>query len=223
MNSADSRPELPFILEGVHVERRRLELVPEIALLLLADDYPDQPLDAADYHRLMAQPPYWAFCWGGGQALARWVLDHPRVVAGRHVIDFGAGSGVAGIAAALAGAGSVLAVDIDPDALQVCQINAEYNPPPAGALHFSTATRFQPDPDALLLAADICYEEAGFAAVIEHIQAGGAALVAESRQRDLHERFPLLQRVAEFQVRTFPDLLESENFDRVQVFATVHK
>lgn len=212
---------LPFILEGVQVQARRLALVPEIELLLLTDDYPDQSLGAADYHRLMAQPPYWAFCWGGGQALARWVLDHPQQVARKRVIDFGAGSGVAGIAAALAGASAVLAVDIDADALQVCHANAARNLSQCDGVTLTTATAFQPDPGALLLAADICYEEAGFAAVIDHIQAGGAAIVAESRQRDLHLRFPLLQRVAEFQVRTFPDLLESENFDLVHVFSTI--
>lgn len=209
-------PELPFVLDGVRIEPRRPPLLPEIELLLMADQYPDQALAGADYHRLMAQPPYWAFCWGGGQALARWILDRPGQVAGRHVVDFGAGSGVAGIAAALAGASGVVAVDIDPDALRLCQRNARAN-----GVTLTTASGFHSGGNNLLLAADICYEEAGFAAVLAHIAAGGAAIIAESRLRDLHSSHPCLQPVAQFQVRTFPDLEESENFDKVRIFSTI--
>ena len=59
-------------------------------------------------------PPYWAFAWAGGQALARYVLDNPAIVAGKRVLDFGAGSGLVALAAAKAGAAHVLAADIDP-------------------------------------------------------------------------------------------------------------
>ena len=59
-------------------------------------------------------PPFWAFAWPGGQALARHVLDHPAAVAGRRVLDFAAGGGIAAIACALAGAASVEAAEIDP-------------------------------------------------------------------------------------------------------------
>jgi len=209
-------PELPFVLDGVRIEPRRPPLLPEIELLLMADQYPDQALAGPDYHRLMAQPPYWAFCWGGGQALARWILDRPEQVAGRHVIDFGSGSGVAGIAAALAGASAVVAVDIDPDALRMSARNARAN-----GMAVDTAISCNACHDSLLLAADICYEEAGYAAVLAHIAAGGAAIIAESRLRDLHLRHPHLQPVAQFQVRTFPDLEESENFDLVRIFSTI--
>lgn len=212
--TADSA--LPFILDGACVQPRRLPLVPEIELLLLADDYPGQSLAAADYHRLMAQPPYWAFCWGGGQALARWILDAPLRVQGRDVIDFGAGSGVAGIAAALAGAARVQAVDIDPDALYACKANAARN-----RVTLETSTVFAADRAPLLLAADIGYEESGFDAVIAHVDAGGAAIIAESRQRDLHRRFPRLLCAACFQVRTFPDLHEADCFNNVQIFTTL--
>ena len=84
---------LPFVLDGVRIEPRKLPQVPEISLFLMQDEYPEQNLQQADYQRLMSAPPYWAFCWGGGQALARWILDNPAVVAGRRVVDFGAGSG----------------------------------------------------------------------------------------------------------------------------------
>jgi len=72
-------------------------------------------------------PPYWAFAWAGGVALARHLLDHPHLVAGRRVVDFAAGSGVVAIAAARAGAASVLALEIDSLAAAVIPLNATLN------------------------------------------------------------------------------------------------
>ena len=72
-------------------------------------------------------PPFWAFAWAGGQALARHVLDHPDLVAGRNVLDFASGSGLVGIAAALAGASRVEACDIDPFAIAAIGLNATVN------------------------------------------------------------------------------------------------
>jgi predicted nicotinamide N-methyase len=72
-------------------------------------------------------PPFWAFAWAGGQALARYLLDHPGTVRGRDVLDIGAGSGIAAIAAALAGAARVRAAEIDPDAVAAIARNAAAN------------------------------------------------------------------------------------------------
>jgi predicted nicotinamide N-methyase len=72
-------------------------------------------------------PPFWAFAWAGGQALARYVLDHPETVAGRWVVDLGGGSGLVAIAAAKAGAVAVEAVDHDPDARAAIARNAKIN------------------------------------------------------------------------------------------------
>ena len=71
--------------------------------------------------------PFWAFCWASGQLLARYVLDHPELVRGRRVLDFGCGSGVVAIAAALAGAESAVACDCDPLALEAARANAALN------------------------------------------------------------------------------------------------
>ena len=207
--------DLPFILEGLHLQPRALPLVPELKLMLLADQLPWHSLEGDDYHRLMRQPPYWAFCWGGGMALARWILDNPASVKGLNVVDFGAGSGVAGIAAAKAGAGSVLAVDIDDDALAASRYNAGLN-----GVSLTTSARFETHGEDLLLAADICYEESGFDGVIAHIRNGGQALIAESRKRDLAVNFPSLRQIACFQMRTFPDLEEAPEFDSVHIFST---
>ncbi len=72
-------------------------------------------------------PPFWAFAWAGGQALARYVLDHPELVRGRRVLDFASGSGLVAIAAARAGAASVEAAEIDDFAAEAIVLNAEAN------------------------------------------------------------------------------------------------
>lgn len=77
--------------------------------------------------RLPVPPPYWAWPWAGGQALARYVLDTPEVVRGRLVADIGAGGGIVAISAALAGARRVDAIDIEPYAIEACRLNAVAN------------------------------------------------------------------------------------------------
>jgi predicted nicotinamide N-methyase len=72
-------------------------------------------------------PPYWAFAWAGGQALARYILDHPETVRGRRVLDFASGSGLIAIAAMKAGAAEVTACDIDPFAIAAIGLNAGAN------------------------------------------------------------------------------------------------
>ena len=99
----------------------RPPLVPEVTLAL-----------ADDMHRAWEDideelPPFWAFAWVGGQALARYVLDHPETVRGLRVLDLAAGSGLVGIAAARAGAASVLASDTDPRARAAVLVNADDN------------------------------------------------------------------------------------------------
>jgi len=93
--------------------------VPEITLLL-ADEVFSVWQDGAEL-------PFWAFAWPGGQVLARWLLDHPELVTGRDVVDLGCASGLVGIAAALAGARSVLCIDVDPAATRSAHHNANLN------------------------------------------------------------------------------------------------
>jgi predicted nicotinamide N-methyase len=102
-------------------------LVPEVRLHLATEIV---PLWRSTEEELAAQgvpPPYWAFAWAGGQALARFVLDHPEHVRERSVLDFGSGSGLVGIAAIKAGARSVLAADIDSFAGAAIALNAQAN------------------------------------------------------------------------------------------------
>ncbi len=102
-------------------------LVPEVKLHLASEIVPIWQMTEEELEKSGLPPPFWAFAWAGGQALARYILDHPETVAGKRVLDFGAGSGMIGIAAMKANAASVLSVDIDPFAAASIHLNAEVN------------------------------------------------------------------------------------------------
>src|SRR3546814_722228 len=111
----------------------------------------------AELERMGLPPPYWAFAWAGGQALARYILDTPDVMRGRTVLDFATGSGLAAIAAARAGATQVTASDIDPFAIAAAELNAEAN---GVTLDLTTDDLIGRDDGwAVVLAGDICYEK----------------------------------------------------------------
>lgn len=102
-------------------------LVPEVRLHLATEVVPLWHKTEEELEAEGIPPPFWAFAWAGGQALARYVLDHPGIVRGKHVLDFGAGSGLIGIAAMKAGAASVLCAEIDRFAVAASELNAKAN------------------------------------------------------------------------------------------------
>src|SRR5690348_16207871 len=102
-------------------------LVPEIMLHLATELVPLWRATEEELEKMGVPPPYWAFAWAGGQALARYILDHPQTVAGKRVLDIGSGSGLVAIAAAKAGASSVLAADIDAFSTAAIGLNAAAN------------------------------------------------------------------------------------------------
>src|SRR5499427_4192069 len=118
------RDPAEFVRDHVHLAP--VALVPEIVLHQADDPIGLWELGEGEYHSEQP-PPFWAFAWAGGQALARYVLDHPDVVAGRRVLDLASGSGLVAIAAARAGAAHVRAVDIDPLAMAAIELNAAAN------------------------------------------------------------------------------------------------
>jgi len=130
-------------------------LVPEITLRLAADSH--RIFQSAETHGVAAGwPPYWAFAWPGGQALARYILDNPAIVRGKFVLDVGAGSGIASIAAALSGAARTVAADPDPLAALAMAINARHN---NVEFEVSLDDVLGSEPDAdLVLIADLVYE-----------------------------------------------------------------
>jgi predicted nicotinamide N-methyase len=119
-------PRDPAAFVRDHVRPQPVAFVPEIVLHQADDPIGLWELGEGEY-RSEQPPPFWAFAWAGGQALARYVLDHPDVVAGLRVLDLAAGSGLVAIAAARAGAANVRAVDIDPLAMAAIDLNAAAN------------------------------------------------------------------------------------------------
>jgi predicted nicotinamide N-methyase len=102
-------------------------IVPEIALRTGGLSMPLWEAAALADDRPAVPPPYWAWAWAGGQALARHVLDHPDVVRGLRVADIGCGGGIVAIAAAMAGASTVSAIDLEAFAIEACRVNAAAN------------------------------------------------------------------------------------------------
>jgi predicted nicotinamide N-methyase len=139
-----------------HTTLTRPPLVPEIALHLASEI---TPIWRATEEWLAARnvdPPYWAFAWPGGQALARHMLDHPDQVGGRRVLDFAAGCGIGAIAAARAGAAQVEASEIDPMAVAAIALNAAANDLMVDAQAVDIVG--SPCRWDLILCGDVCYE-----------------------------------------------------------------
>jgi predicted nicotinamide N-methyase len=122
----------------------------------------------------LTEPPFWAAAWPGGQALARYVLDHPDLVTGRTVLDLGSGSGLVAVAAALAGARSVLASEIDPFGLTAIDLNAETNGTPQVTAVGDVLGAGPPAVD-VVLAGDVCYDRAMTERVLPFLDAARAS------------------------------------------------
>lgn len=138
-----------FIL--AHAEPMQPALVPEITLYLARHAF-DIHQDA---HALCGDIPFWAFAWGGGQGLSRWLLDNPIAVAGKRVLDIGSGSSIEAIAAMKAGACSAIANDIDLVSCAAATLNAEAN---AVALTISAGDLLGTIPEAdVILLGDVFY------------------------------------------------------------------
>ena len=115
-----SEQALQRTLPDARLQVAALPTVEQIQLALINADYQTGPLQADVMQAVIARPAYWAFCWGSGLALARWLLQNPDVVAGKRVADVGCGCGVGAIAAKIAGANEVIACDNDEDASPKC-------------------------------------------------------------------------------------------------------
>lgn len=153
MTIADPRA---FILGNTRLQP--VPHAPEISLWLADEVTPIWRLTEEELGEMGLPPPFWAFAWAGGQALSRWLLDHPEEVSGKRVIDFAAGSGLVGIAAMKAGAASVLAADIDPFCGAAVRLNAEANGVALDFIDTDLLDTSPPDVD-VICAGDVCYEK----------------------------------------------------------------
>jgi len=176
-------------------------LVPEIKLHLAEESLPIWQRTEDELGQTNVPPPYWAFAWAGGQALARYVLDRPGLVTGKTVLDLGAGSGLCAITARLAGAASALAADIDPLALAAVRLNAAANAVSVGTAAADLLASAPGPFDAVLLG-DLFYERGLAGRVLDFAAAAarnGALVLIGDPQRSY---FPkgLFKLAAEYEV-----------------------
>ena len=177
-------------------------LAPEISLYLVREPVGLFDLTGGEF-RSDDPPPFWAFAWAGGQALARYLLDHPETVAGRRVHDLATGSGVVAIAAAKAGAATVTVSDTDPAAVAAARRNAEAN----GVVITSGAP-----PADLVVAGDVFYSPTvaeQMTAELRAVRRRSAAVLVGDPGRGYFPR-RLFERIAEYTVPVPPALEEAE-------------
>jgi predicted nicotinamide N-methyase len=200
-----------------HTMRGWAPLVPEIALHLASEITPIWQATEEWLHQTGIEPPFWAFAWPGAQALARYILDHPETVAGRRVLDFAAGCGLAAIAARRAGAARVEAAEIDPMAAAAIALNAAINSAAVEVVAadvVGTACRWD-----LILCGDVCYE----APMTGHIMPWLATMATEAEVwlADPGRAYLPHQGLKAFAEYTVPTTTELE--DRSERTATLYR
>lgn len=185
-------------------------LVPEVQLHLATEVVPLWRKTEEELEAQGVPPPFWAFAWAGGQALARYVLDHPEIVRGKRVLDFGAGSGLIGIAAMKAGAAFVLCADIDTFAIAAIALNAAAN----DTVLTATADDVigQAGDWDVILVGDMCYERPLAERILVWLKARAAAGAAVYLGDPKRSYFPAngVEKLQTYNVQTTRELEDRE-------------
>jgi predicted nicotinamide N-methyase len=192
-------------------------LAPEMRLQLADEAVELWTKTEAELQAYDLPPPFWAFAWAGGQALARWIGDHPGAIVGRRALDFASGSGIAAIAAALAGAAKVEASEIDPFAQAAIALNADGN---RVVIEVLSEDVIGVDRGwDVVLAGDVAYERDMAAAVFAWLEglARRGALVLVGDPRRSYLVLDRLECVAEYSVPT-TRAVEDAEIKRAGVF-----
>jgi predicted nicotinamide N-methyase len=186
-------------------------LVPEVRLHLAHEAVPLWEKTEEELGEIGLPPPFWAFAWAGGQALARHVLDHPDLVRGKTVLDLASGSGLVGIAAKLAGSGDVLAADIDRFSLEAIALNAALNDVAVRATAEDLLGTAPPARDVILVG-DLFYERDLAARVhgwlVDAESRGSTVLIGDPGRSYLPRA--RLENLAEYKVAVTRDLEDAE-------------
>lgn len=201
-------------LPGARLREQPLGRVPQITLALLDPEFDDRHLSQELKNTLMDDPPYWIFCWASGHALAELLLTQQLDVRNKTVVDFGAGSGVAAIAAKMAGAARVFACDIDPVGCQVSAWNAGLN---HADIEIITDV-YQVENVDLLIAADVLYEVANYHFLDLFLEVCDDVVVADSRLKEMPD--PRYQWWRALDTLSWPDFSEAKEFNRVNFYRT---
>ena len=182
-------------------------LVPEVRLHLATEVMPLWRKSEEELEAMGVPPPYWAFAWAGGQALARYILDNKNVVAGKSVLDFGSGSGLVGIAAVKAGARSVWSADIDKYAVAAIALNAQAN---GVTITATTDDLIGGDGDwDVILIGDMCYERPLAEKLLQWLRDSGASALLGDPGRSYFPKSGV-ERLALYNVQVTRDLEDRE-------------
>ena len=201
------------ILPAARIEALQVSPLSSLQLYLLNADYPQGDLPQEAMLKLMDEPFYWGFCWASGLVLAEYILERPALVAGKRVLDFGCGSGVVAIAAAMAGAAEVVACDIDPVALLATAENAKLN---QVKLTLSDDFERVTGEVDLIIVADVLYDKANYPWLSRFVDRAAGVLIADPRVKDFD--FPPYTQIDRRQAWTMPDLDESAEFRDVRIY-----
>lgn len=182
-------------------------LVPEIRLHLATEVVPLWRKTEEELEQMGVPPPYWAFAWAGGQALSRYILDHPQEVAGKRVLDFGSGSGMIAVACMKSGAASVLAADIDKFSVAAIGLNATAN----GAAVDITSDDVIGSDCAwdVILVGDMCYERPLAERLLAWLQSCGARVLLGDPGRSYFPKSGV-KKLATYRVQTTRELEDRE-------------
>lgn len=204
MNNVSSRTHLDVMqghVHGLFNADIKLTELPELGLkfYLLESSIEDREYSPEQVDTIWGNMPYWAFAWSSGRALAKYILDHPDLVKGKTICDFGAGSGIVALAAMKAGAKAAWACDIDPVARLSCELNGNEN-----ALELSVCEHVSEVPDLdLLVVGDVLYDPRNHKLAETLFNQNVPVIWAESRaQTKLSHRGPM----AAYQAQTQPNI-----------------
>jgi predicted nicotinamide N-methyase len=213
-DAAMSAPPIADPIAFIHANTRlrQVALVPEISLHVADEALPLWHKTEEELGEAGLPPPFWAFAWAGGQALARYLLDHPTSVAGQDVIDFASGSGLVAIAAIKAGAHRVIAFDIDPFAQAAIALNAQANGVAIEISGDDLLASAHPARAQTVLAGDIFYQSDIAERVLAFLEAraadGAAVLIGDPGRSYLPQH--RLTKLASYGVPVTRDLEDAE-------------
>lgn len=205
----DTADRVTFI--KAHTRLLSPPLVPEIRLHLAEESVPIWQKTEEELGEMNLPPPYWAFAWAGGQALARYILDTPMLCRGRAVLDIGSGSALTAIAAAKMGARSVRAADIDAYAVAAARLNAVANGVEIDVAGEDPLSRPPPE-SGIVLIGDLFYERALADRVVRYVdaaKAAGLSVLVGDPQRNYFPRNRFTQ-LAAYGVPVSRDLEDAE-------------
>ena len=191
-------------------------------LWLIDEDFCHQDLVPEIVENLWQHCPYWIFAWASGQMLAHYVLQNPAIVKDKVVLDFGAGSGIVGIAATMAGAKQVICCDIDTVSLLSCQANAALNAVTTDTLDnlFELEPQFGMGKVDVLLVADVLYDKANLPLLDIFLKYANDVWVADSRVKNFchphYEKVTTLNNTT-----TLPDMDEAKQFNQVAIYRSI--